>query len=91
MLIEHLFHTSPRTTEIIVFYIMLSLGGGAGFKLIQVLSLWYSKFIKLQIDFWSYEKTKALIYWQNQSLIEKIKWVFLIMTGTFLLGLWAFT
>jgi hypothetical protein len=90
ILIEHLFHTDSRTTEIIVFYLMLSIGGGAAIKLMQALPLWYGKLIEQQINFWCQEKAKALSYWQNQSLIEKIKWGSVFMASTTIMVLWVF-
>jgi hypothetical protein len=86
--IEYLFHTTPRTAEIIVFYIMLAIGAYAAFKLMQALPDWYGKLTKQLIGCWYQEKAKVLSYWQNQSVSEKIKWGSVFMTGVLVMILW---
>jgi hypothetical protein len=81
LLIEHLFHTTPRTTEIIVFYIMLSIVGFTAFKLMQALPSWYSRLIEQMVNFWDQEKAKALTHWESQFFIEKINWRLVSIAG----------
>ncbi|NOT11493.1 MAG: hypothetical protein HOP23_06650 [Methylococcaceae bacterium] len=88
ILIEHLFHTDPRTTEIIVFYIMLLAGVGVTLKLMWVLSHWFSTFIEQQIDFWHQEKNKMISTWQAHSVIKKLKCSACLTISLFICILW---
>jgi len=90
MLIEHLFHTDPRTTEIIVFYLMLAIVGGIIFRLLHALPRWYSRSFESLVNVWNHEKEKALAYWQNQSSIEKFKSGSIFMASIILAVLWVF-
>jgi hypothetical protein len=91
LIIEHIFHTDPRTTEIIVFYLMLSVGVGAAIKLIKVVKIECDRVIEQQINYWHEEKTKAFDFWQQQSFIEKLKLASILMTISSLVFLWLFS
>ncbi len=90
-LIEHIFHADPRTAEIIVFYIILSIGAYVAFKLMQALPQWYGKLAEQLTDYWHNEKTRTVSYWQHQPTAEKIKWSSIFITSTFFMFLWIFS
>jgi len=81
LLIEHLFHTDPHTTEIIVFYILAGVIGYSAFKLIMALRNWYCSLCKQLTTYYHQEKTRTISKWRNQPLIEKIKWGALVTTS----------
>jgi hypothetical protein len=90
ILIEHLFQTDPRTTEVIVFYLMLTISGSITFRLLKTLTRWYSRFVGTLVSKWHHEKENALTYWQNQSSIEKFKLGSIFMASTAIMFLWIF-
>jgi hypothetical protein len=87
-LIEHLFHTDPRAAEIIVFYIMLTIGAYVAFKLMQALPHWYGKLAEQLADYWHQEKTKTVSTWQNQSVSKKIQWGSVVITSALVIVMW---
>jgi uncharacterized membrane protein YidH (DUF202 family) len=89
LFIEHLFHTDPRTTEIIVFYIMAFIIGCLVLLLIMALPNWYCKACERLMNYWQEEKTKAVEKWQNQPLIEKIKWGSALIAGSVVMIFWV--
>ncbi|ESS70128.1 hypothetical protein MGMO_125c00020 [Methyloglobulus morosus KoM1] len=91
LLIEHIFHTGPRTTEITVFYLMLTIYGSIAFRLLKTLTRWYSRFVGALVSKWHHEKENALTYWQNQPSIEKFKFGSIFMASTAIMFLWIFS
>lgn len=87
-LIEHLFHVDPRTAEVMVFYVMLSIGAYAVFKLIQRLPRWYNVLVHWFAAFWQQEKDKTLEHWQAQPVKGKIQWGAIFMTAVLVMILW---
>ena len=74
-LIEHLFHTELHETQIIVFYLIVC---------ILLLPLYYLWRMLKRLFFWMKEsvpatwalyKIRVIMYWQESSLIDKIKWI----------------
>jgi len=74
-LIEHLFHTELHETQIIVFYLIVC---------ILLLPLYYIWRVLKRLFFWLKEsvpatwalyKIRVTIFWQDLSLIGKIKWI----------------
>jgi|APLow6443716910_1056828.scaffolds.fasta_scaffold382776_1 hypothetical protein len=74
-LIEHLFHTELHETQIIVFYLIVC---------ILLLPLYYLWRMLKRLFFWLKEsvpatwalyKIRVIMYWQESSLIDKIKWI----------------
>jgi hypothetical protein len=90
ILIEQLFHTDPRTTEIIVFYLMVGIVGSIIFSLLKALPRWYSQFFEMLDNIWNQEKVKAITYWQHQSAIEKVKSGTILMASLIIAVLWVF-
>ncbi len=89
VLIEYLFHTSPRSTEIIVFYIMASIISIIAFKIITALPDFYCQSSERLRNYWYQQKIKATSTWQNQSLKEKVKWGSFFITSSIVLGMLA--
>jgi hypothetical protein len=81
-LIEHLFHTSPRTTEIIVFYMMALVIGWMGVKFTMALPDCYCRIYKSLSNYWQHKKNNIIKEWGNWSIIEKFKWGSVFMTST---------
>lgn len=85
LLIEHLFHTSPRGTEIIVFYIMASGIGWMGFKFIKSLPQWYYRIYESLSIYYQHKKTCVINELHSLPLIEKFKWGSVFMTSTIMM------
>ncbi len=90
ILIDLLSLTSPYTTEFIVFCIMFSVSGFLAYIETRPKPKWYSRFMEGLLNSYQQEKTKALSYWHNQSLIKKIQCVSLCVTGITFIFLWLF-
>ena len=73
--IEHIFHTDLHQTQIIVFYLMLSIAFGGIYYLWRVLPPLCCQWKENFLTAWSRNKTRASCYWQQLSLINKIKFV----------------
>ncbi len=74
-LIEHLFHTDLQQTQLIVFYIMLSIGLLGLYCLWRTLPPFCRRCKNSKIDYWSRKKASLRYYWKEQSLSNKIKWL----------------
>ncbi|WP_157200439.1 hypothetical protein [Methylomonas lenta] len=72
-IIEHLFHTSRRATQIIVFYIMTSILIAVGFLILRKVPTWSRKFREQSIAYFNYKKMQAIDFWRQQTLLLKIK------------------
>lgn len=73
VVIEHLFHTSPRTTEIIVFYIMVGILSAMGLWILRALPGWYRRICKQLKSYFIRKKMQAMEFWREQTLLLKIK------------------
>ncbi|MDO8844972.1 MAG: hypothetical protein Q7U98_19315 [Methylicorpusculum sp.] len=74
-IIEHFFHTSRHTTQIIVFYIMMGL-----FIFIAYRVLIYSKRLYFDLkrefpDWWIQQKERILVHWLSLSIGKKLKMI----------------
>jgi hypothetical protein len=88
-IVEHLFHTELHQTQIIVFYLIVG---------IALLPLYYLWRMLRRLFFWSKEtllaawtlyKTRAILNWQDLSLIDKIKLI-VITAGAIYLASFIF-
>ncbi|WAK04080.1 hypothetical protein [Methylobacter sp. YRD-M1] len=84
LLIEHVFGTGRHETQIIVFYLLFSLVMYGLYKLWRFSRRWYSE---LKIT-WAEQKTNALLYWQESSLLRKIEIVVIGIITISLLIFW---
>jgi hypothetical protein len=88
-LIEHLFHTSPRITEIIVFYIMAGIISLLSFLLLRAIPSWYCIICEQLNNYYQCKKTEALTFWHQQTILLKIKLFSLIVAGSFAMLVFA--
>ncbi len=74
-IVEHLFHTSRHTTQVIVFYIMWGLFIGAAYWLYRYSKRLYSN-VKAEFpDWWFHTREKASLNWQELPFSKKIKMI----------------
>lgn len=74
-LIEHLFHTELHETQIIVFYLIvciLLLPLYYLWRMLKRLFFWMKESVPVT---WALYKIRVIMYWQESSLIDKIKWI----------------
>jgi hypothetical protein len=71
--VEHIFHTDRHQTQVIVFYLMLSIVFGGIYYLWRVLPPLCRQSKEKLLAAWFWHKTRAFCYWQQLSLINKIK------------------
>jgi len=90
VIIEHFFHTDLHTTQIIVFYVMLSMAACVIYKLLRTLPRWYHQGIEKLSNYCAQQKTEAFDDWHNLSLFGKIKCVLVFITGTTGAFFWLF-
>jgi hypothetical protein len=87
IIIETLFGTGLHETQIIVFYILMTLAFLALYKLIRVMPRWYRNITQSLVDFYAIQKEAVFTGWQQLSLFGKIKWITLFMAGLYGLSL----
>jgi len=67
VLIEHLFDTGTHETQIIVFYLLVALIVYGLYRLWHLSLHWFDTFKTA----WARQKSNALLYWQESSLLRK--------------------
>lgn len=72
-LIEHLFHTDTRTTQLIVFYVLLLMGCGLLYGFVKLLIPLFRRYKNYCVSLWQEERDAISVYWLNLSLINKLK------------------
>ena len=72
-LVEHIFETDVHQTQVIVFYLMLSIAFGGLYYLWRLLPRYYHQSKENLLDVWLEQKTLSSLYWRDLSLINKIK------------------
>jgi hypothetical protein len=83
-LVEHLFHTELHQTQTIVFYLIV---GIAVFPLYYLWRMSLRLFVQLNEALpaaWMLYKTRTTLYWQDLSLIDKIKLIAVFAGITYL-------
>lgn len=80
-LVEHFFETDVHTTQVIVFYIIVSFVFYGLYRLYRVVPPFYRRVKKNQISYWSRKKASLLFYWREQSLFNKIKLVAIVVAA----------
>lgn len=90
VVVEHLFHTSPRTTEIIVFYIMATLILALFYQMLRMLPRWYCRLCE-QFDDYLLERKKIMIrHWEEQDLGTKVTWCSVFISSSLFMLMLAF-
>ena len=79
IIIETLFGTGLHETQIIVFYIIMAIGLLGLYKLIRTVPRWYHNTTQRLVNFYSAQ----MAAWQQLSLLEKIKWLTILMAGLY--------
>jgi hypothetical protein len=70
---EHLFHTGTHETQIIVFYVLVTFGLIAFYFLGRIVSSTYVRLSKSLLLYWSRKKSSCLYFWDQQTVLDKIK------------------
>lgn len=90
-IIQHLFHTSRQQSQLIVFYLLLSIALYAAYRLWRALPGFYRRLRENLLTAGSVHKTRASLYWQDQSAIRKIKLITSCTAGITCLVLLVFS
>lgn len=72
-LVEHLFHTDRHTTQIIVFYLLLSMVFFFIYQTARRLPVWCSACRDNAVDIFYHLENKLSDYWKCTSLSRKIR------------------
>jgi hypothetical protein len=83
--VEHLLHTELHETQTIVFYILMGIVALPLYYLWRVLPGFFSRTKENVQVIWAQYKNKTRLYWQELSLIDKIK-VVIITVGVLYLA-----
>jgi hypothetical protein len=89
-LVEHIFHTELHQTQVIVFYLLAGMVLYIAYRLWRVLSSLFCRLSNNMLTTWTQQKIRASIYWQELSLINKIKLVAVIASFVYLASLLLF-
>jgi len=89
-LVEHIFHTELHQTQVIVFYLLAGMVLYIAYRLWRVLSSLFCRLSNNMLTTWTQQKIRASIYWQELSLINKIKLVAVIASIVYLASLLFF-
>ncbi|WP_165917825.1 MULTISPECIES: PilZ domain-containing protein [Methylomonas] len=87
--IEHAFHTDTHTTQVIVFYILCTVGLIGLYFLWRIVPRNCRRAGNSLIAFWCRKKASCLYYWGEQSLADKIKFVGLTLVAVGCYGYFA--
>lgn len=90
-LIEHIFHTNRQQSQIIVFYLLMSLAFYGLYRLWRAVPGLYSRFKEQLFVSISQYKLYLTRYWRGQSSIQRIKWVTSFTLSVSCLAFFAFS
>jgi len=88
-LIEHLFHTELHQTQIIVFYLIVGIALLPLYYLWRMLLRLFFRLKETLLEEWALNKIRAILYWQDLTLIDKIK-LMVITAGAIYLASFIF-
>ncbi len=71
--IEHHFHTDTHETQVIVFYVLVTLGLVPLYFFGRMASSAFLRLRKSSLLYWSRKKASCFYFWSQQSALEKIK------------------
>jgi len=90
-LVEHLFHTDLHDTQVIVFYIIISVLAYPLYRLVRVLLRYLFRILTaIPIKYADYKNQWLLLrqdisyYWQKLPFISKLKWVLITTSVLYL-------
>lgn len=90
LLVEHIFHTDRRETQIIVFYIMVAIACYGAYRLLRAMPRCCRKCREHLATGWLRLKLESLAYWQALSPTGKAKWWLGGITSVSGMILWLF-
>ena len=90
-LVEHVLHTNRQQSQIIVFYLMWLFALYGFYLLWRALPGFYGRLKEQFLADCSRYKTYIVIYWKEQSSIQKIKWVMTLTLSLFSLVIFSFS
>jgi len=74
-LVEHLFETDTHDTQIIVFYILMTVLAIVLYRLYLFLPKVVKRIYQNILVYFTRQKIRLLIFWEEQSLLGKIKYI----------------
>jgi hypothetical protein len=89
-IVEHTFHTGLQETQVIVFYLMLSMALGGLYYLWRVVPKVCQTLKANIISACIQRKTRLFVYWAEQSLMNKFKLIAMFNIGLACLILFGF-
>jgi hypothetical protein len=88
-IVEDLFHTELHQTQTIVFYLLVGLFVFPLYYLGRMMLRLFFRLKETLLEEWALNKIRATLFWQDLSLIDKIKWI-VITTGAIYLASFLF-
>jgi hypothetical protein len=88
-LVEHLFHTELHQTQTIVFYLLIGIAVYPFYYLWRMLLRLFLHLKETLPSAWMLYKIRTTLYWQDLSLLDKIKLI-VITVGTIYLASFIF-
>jgi len=82
-LVEHIFDTDVHQTQVIVFYLMLSIAAWGLYYLWSLLPRFYHQSKENLLAFWLRQKTFVSVYWRDLPLVNKIKLAVISIAGIY--------
>jgi hypothetical protein len=83
-IVEDLFDTELHQTQTIVFYLLVGLFVFPLYYLGRMLLRLFFRLKETLIEEWALKKTSAILFWQDLSLIDKIKWIVITVGAIYL-------
>jgi len=81
--VEDIFETDVHQTQVIVFYLMMSIAFGGLYYLWSLVPRVYHQSKENLLAAWSEQKAYAFLYWSDLSLINKIKLAAISIAGIY--------
>jgi hypothetical protein len=89
-LIEDLFHTDTRATQLIVFYVLVVIGCGFIYGLVKLLIPLFRRYKNYCVSIWREERAAISRHWFKLSLFDKLKALVIIGCLVYLFFLVSF-
>ena len=83
-LVERLFETELHQTQTIVFYAMVGIFVFPFYYLCRMLLRLFFRLKETLLEEWALNKIRVTLYWQDLSLIGKIKWILITIGAIYL-------
>jgi len=83
-IVETSFHTELHETQIIVFYLMVGIVAITLFYFGRMLLRFFFQLTEASHAVWTQNKIRIVFYWQNLSLVGKIRFIVIIIGAVYL-------